>query len=363
MSPVWREAFLSHRALLFIAFLYGAAVIAEALYCKVPALEIFHALHGVGIFLFTLCAFTAGIYAGCYVGILMFESSSAMCFQGRARNAMHTLECRAAAYLSSAAFAYACMGGLVLAGNSFFLISKSLINGVHPLHAMHWDFSFAAWDKTLHGGHYPHEFLLPAVNSMGAGRALDFLYFFWLNAIFLLMLYNLFGDKMPHRRLRFLWVYFLSWLLLGSVAATVFNSVGPLFYHAFYPAAPDVYADVSHNIDVLQKHSFLFAAMTRAWLFRWQTNDTMIDANAISAMPSMHVAIAWLGVLYARAVHRVFYAVALVFFACILVGSVYLGFHYAIDGYISVIAVSVLWWGMGKVIDKRFARDEKLKDI
>ncbi|MDE1152716.1 MAG: phosphatase PAP2 family protein [Micavibrio sp.] len=355
MTPAWRQALLSHRALLVLAVIYSVAVLAEAMYCGVPAHEVFHALRYAGIFLLTISIFAAGIYAGTYFGIMLVERRNAW-------TAVPILEERAGRYFSSADFTYACMGALVLLGNSFFLISKSLINVINPLHRLKWDFYFSAWDKFLHAGHYPHDLLLPAINAISAGRVLDFLYFFWLNAIFLLTLYNLFGDKMPHRRLRFLWVYFLSWVLLGSLAATVFNSVGPLFYHSFYPETPDVYAAVGQNIDTLQKQAFTFAGMTRVLLLRWQGNDAMIDANAISAMPSMHVAIAWLAVLYAREINRCFFYLVLLFFVCILIGSVYLGFHYAIDGYVSVIAVSMIWWIMGKVIDRHFTRVEKLGD-
>ena len=33
-----------------------------------------------------------------------------------------------------------------------------------------WDLDFAAWDKALHFGHYPHEFIIPFVNGLGLAR-------------------------------------------------------------------------------------------------------------------------------------------------------------------------------------------------
>jgi len=362
VTAAWRDAILSHRSLLILSGFYAAAVIAEAIYCGVPLAEVAKSLRYAGMFLLAIGIFGLGLCAGCYAGILLL-----VCRQGslcaRATEALMWVEERATSYFYSHRFAYTCMGVLVLAGNCFFIINKSLINIINPLHRLKWDFVFAKWDKALHVGYYPHELLLPVVNALAVGRALDFLYFFWLNAIFLLTLFNLFGDDRPHRRLRFLWVYLLSWIILGSVMATVFNSVGPLFYHYFYPAAPDIYSEVARNIYALQKRGFLFAAMTRVWLIRWQTNDAMIDANAISAMPSMHVAIAWLAVLYAREVNRFFMWGAGVFFACIFISSIYLGFHYAIDGYVSVFCVSVLWWIVGRGMDRRFTRQQKLGDV
>jgi len=60
-------------------------------------------------------------------------------------------------------------------------------------------------------------------------------------------------------------------------------------------------------------------------------------------MPSMHVAIAlWIALVWRAYVPKTTLAVFAFFFA-IWIGSVMLGWHYAIDGIVSVVIVLVAW--------------------
>jgi hypothetical protein len=40
----------------------------------------------------------------------------------------------------------------------------------------------------------------------------------------------------------------------------------------------------------------------------------------------------------------------LAFLALMLLGSVHLGWHYAIDGYAGIAGTIVLWWGCGRLL-------------
>ena len=39
-------------------------------------------------------------------------------------------------------------------------------------------------------------------------------------------------------------------------------------------------------------------------------------------------------------------------FAVILLGSIHLGYHYAADGLISIVGVSLIWLGVGRWLDR-----------
>jgi membrane-associated phospholipid phosphatase len=76
----------------------------------------------------------------------------------------------------------------------------------------------------------------------------------------------------------------------------------------------------------------------------------------ISAFPSMHVAMAVLFALYATRRSRLVGLLMWAFAAIIMVGSVILGWHYAVDGYASVLISIAIWKACGHFL-ARFAPD------
>lgn len=360
MKGLWKKAFLDHRALLAVVLAYCAAVLVEAVYCNVPPGNLAHILGYIFMsatlgFVFLSCLYVAAF--------ARFFAGGEGAFIPRWKAASARLDLVARAYFESGRWPYALFAFFCTLGDCFFFIAKSLINTVNPYVEAAWDKTFAAWDKALHFGMYPHEFIIPAVNALGAGRLLDFFYAFWLVVMLLVACYNVFADDLVHRRLRYLWTHFLSWVFLGTIGATWLSSVGPLFAHDFFPGDPDVYASLRENLESLSAGGFVFASETRQLLLDWAHNDRIFDPNALSAMPSMHLAIGWLMVLYARQFTRTVFAVACVFFGLVCLGSVYFGFHYAIDAYVSVVFVSFVWYAAGKIIDKSHARDERLSEM
>lgn len=351
MNAAWKNALRCHRPLLIAAAIYTGAVGAEAFYAGAGAQDFVTVLRYILLSVSAMAIFIIGMYAGAGVALLLTAP------QGQA---LHQLDNAARKYATGERFAAACFGFLVLATGNIFLVSKSLISTMNPFSRQSWDIDFAAWDRWVHFGVFPHQYIIPAVNRLDLGILLDRAYYIWLIVMTVLAWFCIFADAQLHRRLRFLWVYFLSWALLGTLAATVFSSVGPVFFATFFKTSGNPYEFIAVNIQALHHQSPLLAETARRLLLRWHDNDTLIDPNAISAMPSMHIAMCWLFVLYARSFGRFQMAVALAFCALIFTGAIYFGFHYAIDGYVSITAVSLLWWGMGKYLDRHFPRQLKL---
>jgi hypothetical protein len=82
----------------------------------------------------------------------------------------------------------------------------------------------------------------------------------------------------------------------------------------------------------------------------YQHGETRLGGG-ISAAPSMHVAMAWLYVLTTWRWWKPLAIPAIGFFAVIWVGSVFLGYHYAVDGLISIAGVSIIWRLVGRWVD------------
>ncbi len=351
MNAAWQNALRCHRPLLIAAAIYTVAVVAEAVYAGAGRQDLFTVLRYVTLSISALAVFIAGMYAGAGVAFLLTAPKE---------QALKRLDNAAKKYVSGERFAMTCFGFVVLATGNIFLVSKSLISSINPFSRLSLDIHFAAWDKALHFGMFPHQYIIPAVNRLDLGVVLDRVYYGWLIVMTLVVWYCIFADMQLHRRLRFLWVYFLSWALLGTLAATVFSSSGPVFFATFFKAAGNPYEFITVNMQALNHQSTLLAETARHLLLRWHDNDVLIDPNAISAMPSMHIAMCWLFVLYARAFGKFQMLAALAFCAAIFTGAVYFGFHYAIDGYVSLAAVSLLWWGMGKYLDPHYPRQLKI---
>jgi hypothetical protein len=81
----------------------------------------------------------------------------------------------------------------------------------------------------------------------------------------------------------------------------------------------------------------------------------VLPVNGISAMPSVHVAAAVLFALVGWQVGRAMGIGFTIYALVILTGSVHLGWHYAVDGYLSAAAVLLLWAASGPLIRRYFA--------
>lgn len=349
MNAAWKNALCCHRPLLAAVAVYASAVFSEALYAGAGAQDLAIVVSYFVLSATAMAIFIVGMYAGAGAAFLLTSPKG---------QALKRLDDTTKKYVSSERFAGACLGFVILASGNIFLASKSLIAVLNPYS---WDIDFSAWDRLLHFGAFPHQYIIPAVNHLDLGLLLDRAYYGWLIVITVVAWFCIFVDRQLHRRLRFLWVYLLSWALLGTIAATVFSSVGPVFFVAFFKSAGNPYEFVTVNMQALHSQSPLMADTARRLLLRWHDNNTLIDPNAISAMPSMHIAMCWLLVLYARSFGKLPFAAALAFCLVIFTGAIYFGFHYAIDGYVSIAAVSLLWWGMGKYLDRHFPSQIELR--
>lgn len=98
-------------------------------------------------------------------------------------------------------------------------------------------------------------------------------------------------------------------------------------------------------------HKALHSIKAMEYLLASRGSDNF--GAGISAMPSLHVAIAFLTVqvAFSRSKRWSLRFAALAYFLVILVGSVHLGWHYLLDGLVSIAAMVPLWIRAGKLVD------------
>ncbi|TAL40294.1 MAG: hypothetical protein EPN97_00150 [Alphaproteobacteria bacterium] len=352
----WKRAWRDYRLILIVGLLYVLGVTAEAVYCHVPFRQFARVGYAI-LLVFVKCVMLL-VWFGVWIFFREFIRGREKGLWRRISAAHNRMSGTARDYFEGDVFAYGCVSVLVLFAIDFFFIQKSLIRRINPYV---WDPALAEAEKTVHFGHYPHEWVIPWSDMLGLGTVFDVAYYLWFVMMYLVLGYNLFLDGNLRRRLQFIWGFLLSWVALGSLGATYFSSVGPLFFHDFYPNHLNMYADLVRHFQDKGPHDFFIAYNSRTLLLGWSRNEQLVNINALSAMPSMHIAVAWLAVLYARGLSRRWFAAACVFCALIFLGTIYFGFHYALDSYVSIAAVTLVWWITGRLLKRRYPEEVELR--
>jgi hypothetical protein len=143
-----------------------------------------------------------------------------------------------------------------------------------------------------------------------------------------------------------------TWILLGTVTATLVSSAGPPYYMAL--TDHDLYGDLFGRLSVARNGGPVMALDVQRSLWWVYTHHEIISGTGISAFPSMHVAVPSILTFSTWARSRALSAAFGTYTAVILVGSVALGWHYAVDGYFSIVGTGIIWAGV-----RRLTRSQK----
>lgn len=214
------------------------------------------------------------------------------------------------------------------------------------LNPFSWDVPLMRLDRLLHGGADPWKLLEPLLSRPRVVLAWDYGYTLFIPAQTAVVLWQVWSrDPLRHR---FLISYVLTWILLGTVTAIALSSAGPCFYGQVVGGA-DPFAPLFKSLGAIHSKQPVGAIEAQHVLWASHTRGLAVPFAGISAMPSMHVALPMLFVLVAwnAGVH-----LRLLFLAYLgfnLVGSVLLGWHYAVDGYAAMLGVAIIWAAVGAV--------------
>jgi membrane-associated phospholipid phosphatase len=158
----------------------------------------------------------------------------------------------------------------------------------------------------------------------------------------------LWQAALPDRRdrNRFFISYALLWIVLGTGTATAFASVGPCYYGRIV-AGLDPFQPLMAYLGQIHAETGLIALRIQENLWTYYLGREVLPLNGISAMPSLHVAGATLFALAGwRAGPRLGLSLSL-YAVVVMLGSVHLGWHYALDGYVGAVAAAGIWWVAG----------------
>ena len=233
---------------------------------------------------------------------------------------------------------------------SLYMVGYTFMKKAIPTaHPFAWDETFMQWDKVAHFGIHPFE-LLSFLNVPPLTFALNVNYNFWFAVMFSLWFWQGFAREDSKLRLQFLLGFTLTWFLGTCLLGTLFSSVGPCFYGRLIPGLDPFAPAMAWLHTANQSHSiWSLAVMDELWK-NYETGEGLV--NGISAMPSMHVGTSVLFAILGWASGKRWLAWTLTGFAAlIMVGSVHLAWHYAIDGYAGAAIAFLGWWLAGQIVD------------
>lgn len=210
-----------------------------------------------------------------------------------------------------------------------------------------WDEFFMKMDYWLHLGNHPWELLQPLIGFPFVSFLISKCYAFWMIVMWMVWMWLAFDNRMSHLRSQFFFAYMLIWMIGGGMLALLLSSTGPVFYGT-QGLIPDPYAPLMGYLHEADKVFTIDALFIQDLLWKGYTGEVSLNAG-ISAMPSMHNATSLLFVLAAWPVSRKLGILLSVFAAIIFVGSIHLGWHYAVDAYLAYAVTFACWWVAGRL--------------
>lgn len=155
----------------------------------------------------------------------------------------------------------------------------------------------------------------------------------------------------------------LSWLFGGILLAYLLSAAGPVFAHLVDPTLQPRFAPLrAELLGLLGQDNLVMRA--QRYLAAGMNAKVALNGSGVSAMPSMHIATATICLLAARGTRWLL--LALLFWLLTFFGSVYLGYHYAVDAPAAAL-VAVICWKVARRIYREpvvgnptMSRDEKV---
>ena len=231
---------------------------------------------------------------------------------------------------------------------STFTSFKTMIPVVNPFS---WDYRFAVLDAIVHGGIHPWRLLQPVVGYPLLTSIINFFYNLWFFVMFGVLFWQTFSLRNKRLRMQFLLAFILSWILLGTLAAVIFSSAGPCYY-GHLVEGKDVYQPLMEYLESARESYPVWALGTQEMLWQSYRNGGVGKVTGISAMPSMHISIVFLFAVLGWRTHRIAGIGFSLFAIFIMIGCIHLGWHYAIDGYVSIVGTYFIWWFAGRLLGR-----------
>lgn len=241
---------------------------------------------------------------------------------------------------------------------------KANMNIVSPFWA---DDLLTSVDVAFHFGRTPHELFGWMAKWNTSNLSLFYLNSWVLIATFFPAIL-IFCDPNEARRRQFILLWLAAWVVLGNVVAILFLSYGPIFADMFPNGNVDAHASALALFERDDAGLHLYVK-EKLWMSYSGESNTL--GSGISAFPSVHVGMAMVLGLYihrigcdlaqfarlksvvARWLPSIASVAAAGYVFVYLALSIYLGWHYAVDGYASIAIIGGLYFALIRAARQR----------
>lgn len=221
------------------------------------------------------------------------------------------------------------------------------------------DPALAALDRALFGGVDPWRVTHALLSSPWATFVIDQAYHAWFLPMSIgVIICGFLPTASDHLRIRYLFSFVGVWVLLGSGLASLLPSAGPCFQPTPIGSVPGFEPMLAR---LSAQQDWIAARLPGAGLAALGNQMLLLDhfgsgeltiGGGISAMPSIHNALAVLFALAAGLINRTAGRVLAGYAVLIWVGSVHLGWHYAVDGPVAAALTYAIWRAAGRCADR-----------
>ncbi len=231
-------------------------------------------------------------------------------------------------------------------------IGKKLIPVIHPFT---FDQTFIALDRYLHFGVDPWRITHQIFASDFATYSLNFAYHSWFFLLFGSFAWAVLARKHQELRAQYMLAAMALWIIGGNLLATIFSSVGPCYVKAltgsdYYQPLMSLLASTDDRLTTTGWGMGLPALLVQESLWKDYIQGGQMLGGGISAFPSLHVAITVAMACLATRLNKYLGILTWLFAIYIQIGSVHLGWHYAVDGYASWLLTWVVWSTSGWLV-------------
>ncbi len=211
-----------------------------------------------------------------------------------------------------------------------------------------FDAMFIAWDRTIFAGNDPWVLTHAMLPSVYATKVIDILYHPTFLPMVVGFIVCIAAKAKTPLRYTYMVAYLASFVIIGMITASALHSAGPIYEGTLFGDG-QTFDELAKRLAAQNTEAGPFSAVfAQGYLLQLNEQGTTGIGGGISAMPSMHIVLAFLWVFAAYHLNRVLGIVVTFYAIVIWFGSVHLGWHYFVDGLVGLIMLSVIWYVAGR---------------